>query len=239
MLKVSLLVVSRRASASNLASAEAEVVRLRRENGSLSSAARAAALAVAPARELLSLREAEKEAGESDGVEAAKKSLDAALVAEAESARAAKAAKKALDKGLDKVEKARRSVYEILSFGVSHSGGAGMAGEVVKAYHNLLGSSPEAKAARADFSECVLLVDNAVRASHQFPDVAGNAAKKVQKAKAILKAERSRGASRRLEAAKVELEKASMEAAAVGVVIPADPAPVDPAPADPAPVDPG
>lgn len=83
------------------------------------------------------------------------------------------------------------------------SGGGTASAPVVAAYQALLGSAAEAVEARRRYSHCVLIVDNGMRANHEFPDLDAAAVRREQ-----VEATRAAGAAvRQSESEVADLER--------------------------------
>lgn len=106
--------------------------------------------------------------------------------------------------------------YVTLAESTGGSGEGTASAPVLAAHRELLGNSPEAVEARQRFSACVLIVDNAMRANHEFPDLVAAAVRRAdaeatREAKEALRQSESEAADlqRKLEEARARQERAA------------------------------
>ncbi len=102
---------------------------------------------------------------------------------------------------------------------------------VIAAYHELLSSKPEAVEARRTYSAVVLIVDNGMRANHEFPDLDAAEAKKDHVAAVRAAEEEKRSAEKKADALRKQLaEVETKQANAAATLANLTGAPVDPVP---------
>lgn len=100
---------------------------------------------------------------------------------------------------------------------------------VIAAYHELLSSKPEAVEARRTYSAVVLIVDNGMRANHEFPDLDAAEAKKDHVAAVRAAEEEKRSAEKKAEALRKQLAEAeAKQSNAAATLANLTGAPVDP-----------
>ena len=106
--------------------------------------------------------------------------------------------------------------YVTLAQSNGSSGQGTVGGSVVEAYHQFMGNTKEGIAGRKQYSQCVLIVDNTMRANHDFPDVDRASQEKARKneirATADLKkqaAARRKKLAKQLAETEAELDEAS------------------------------
>lgn len=102
---------------------------------------------------------------------------------------------------------------------------------VIAAYHELLSSKPEAVEARRTYSAVVLIVDNGMRANHEFPDLDAAEAKKDHVAAVRAAEEEKRSAEKKADALRKQLaEVEAKQSNAAATLANLTGAPVDPVP---------
>jgi len=100
------------------------------------------------------------------------------------------------------------AAYLTLAEASGVSGQGTVSAPVMEAYHEIMSSKPEAIEARRTYSHLVLIVDNGMRANHEFPDLEARAASKARSAEIRDAAAREQAAATEAATLKKQLAEA-------------------------------